>query len=285
MTGPVVQLFVNPRSGSFGRRRINRLQRAFEAAGATVRVKPSISDRLEADPDADHLCVAGGDGTLRHAVEALHRSNRAIPISIYPAGTVNLFARERGYPRAAEAFVRRVLGADAGVSHHSALVAGLPLLTCASVGPDSHVVDRLSPRLKAWIGRAAYLVAFGRLLMDWPRPALAVEWDGNRLECQAVYIAKGRYFAGPWSFAPRARLTDPLLHVVTLQRASRRDFMRFAWTMLRGRPVEALEGVSTFTCAALRITGDPGVPLQADGDVVARLPATMALRPDPTLFA
>jgi diacylglycerol kinase (ATP) len=285
MTAPVVQFFVNPRPSWLARRRIAALRRAFEDAGATVLTTESAVGQLEIDARADHLCAVGGDGTLRHVVAALHRSGRDIPISVYPTGTVNLFARECGYPRAAGPFLQRALRGSPVLKCHTGLVADLPVLTCASVGPDSYAVDRLSPRLKVWIGRAAYVAAVGRLLIDWPRPKLTLKWEGRSLSCEAVYIAKGHYFAGPWTIAPDARLTDPFLHVVALRHMRRMDFIRFAWTMLIGGSVESLEGVQAFRCTELAVDGDRNVPLQTDGDIVTQLPATISMRAAPTTFA
>ena len=285
MTAPVVQLFVHPRAGRRARRRIAGLRSAFEQEGATVIVTASIRDRLEIDARSTHICAVGGDGTLRHVVDALYRSTRSVPISVYPAGTVNLLARECGYPRAPRAFVRRVLDGGARSQHHMALVGRTPLLTCASVGPDSFVVEAVSPALKNRLGRAAYVVAFCKLLIRWRRVPMIVSCGEDHIECEAVYIAKGRFFAGRWAFAPHARTTDPLLHVVVLKRAARRHFLRFAWALWRGCPVERLDGVRCFSCARLTISGDKSAPLQADGDVVACLPASVSLAPDTLEFS
>ena len=285
MTTPIIQLFVNPPRGLFARRRVAALRRAFDAAGATVLISESASGQLAVDPRADQVCAVGGDGTLRHVVAALHRSGRDIPVGVYPTGTVNLLAREHGYPCAATAFVRRVLGPHPRSMHHTGLVAGLPILTCASVGPDSYIVDRLSLRLKSRIGRLAYLAAFCRLIFHWRQPSLTLKWDGGTFKCQAAYIAKGRYFAGPWTFAPQARSIDAIFHVVALQRASRWDFVRFAWALLCHNPLASLRGVHSFSCSAVRIDGDPDIPMQADGDTVAHLPAILSLRSNPTIFA
>lgn len=285
MTAPVVQLFVHPRPGWRARHRIAGLRSAFEQAGATVIVTASIAERLEIDARSTHICAVGGDGTLRHVVDALYRSGRSVPISVYPAGTVNLLARECGYPRAPRAFVRRVLGGAARSQHHMALVGRTPLLTCASVGPDSFVVEALSPALKNRLGRAAYVLAFCKLLIRWRRVTMIVSCGEDRVECEAVYIAKGRFFAGRWAFAPHARTTDPLLHVVLLRQAARRHFIRFAWALWRGRPVERLDGVRCFSCVGLTISGDTSAPLQADGDIVAHLPSRISIGSDSLEFS
>ncbi len=285
MTGPVVQLFVNPRPGWFARRRVTALRQAFERAGATVVVTESRSDRLEIDAQSTHVCAVGGDGTLRHVIDALHRSGRSPLVSAYPIGTVNLLARECRYPRSPRSFVDRVLGAGPHAQHHTALVDGLPLVTCASVGPDSFVVESLSSALKNRIGRAAYVLAFCKLLIRWPRARMTLSWGHDRMDCEAVYIAKGRFFAGPWTFAPRARAVDPLLHVVSIERASRYQFVRFSWRMLRKQPVDTMDGVRCFTCTELKIDGEATIPLQADGDIVTHLPASVSVRLQSTEFA
>jgi len=285
MTTPVVQLFLHARPGWRARRRIVALQRAFRERGAEILITRSVSDRLEIDARATHVCAVGGDGTLRHVVDALYRSGRPLPISAYPAGTVNLRARECRYPRSPHAFVRRVLDGGQRTAHHIALVNGVPLLSCGSVGPDSFAVEAVSPVLKRRFGRAAYLWAFCKLLMHWPRTRMILSWQGERMVCEAVYVAKGHFFAGPWTFAPQAWATDPLLHVVALEQASRGRFLRFAWAIVRGRPLTARDGVRCFSCGELAISGDAGVPLQADGDVVAHLPAVISLRAEPAQFA
>jgi diacylglycerol kinase (ATP) len=285
MRPPIIQLFVNSRPGRRVERRVAALRAALEAGGATVLVTPSDTERLTIDDRADQACAVGGDGTLRHVVEAVHRAGRPVTVSAYPGGTVNLLARECGYPRAPEAFARRLLEAGKGRMHRTGLIGDIPLLACASVGPDSAAVAGLCPAWKDRIGRAAYVLAFLGVLARWSRPRIRLLHDGRETPCEAVYVAKGRFFAGPWSFAPDARVGSPLLHVVALRRATRMDFLRFVWTMLAGRAVAALPGVESFTCTELTLLSDDAPPLQADGDIVTHLPATIALRRDATRFA
>lgn len=285
MSQPTVQLFVNPRAGFRPRSRIRGLCSALEALGAQIVLTESLSDPLVVDGRADHLCAVGGDGTLRHVVDAVRKTERPIPISVYPAGTINLLAMECAYPRDPHAFARRLLNNGEPRRHYVALIGQTPLLTCASVGPDSDAVENLSPRVKRLIGRAAYLVAFCKVLMRWRRRKITLLHEGRRTECEAVYIAKGRFFAGRWSFAPDASVADPLLHVVALRKASRMNFLRFAWTLLRRRPVEQLAGVERFTCTELTIDSGDARPVQADGDIVAHLPVSIAIEAEALPFA
>lgn len=285
MSRPIVQLFFNPRAGFRSGTRTRALCSALEALDVDILLTESVSDRLVVDERADYVCAVGGDGTLRHVVDAVRRTERPIPISVYPAGTINLLAMECAYPRNPTAFARRLLETGTPRRHYVGLIGQTPLLTCASVGPDSYAVENLSPRVKRLIGRTAYLVAFCKVLLRWRRPKITLLHDGRRTECEAVYIAKGRFFAGRWSFASEASVGDPLLHVVALRRASRGDFALFAWTLLRRRPVEQLAGAQCFTCTELTICSDDAPPLQADGDIVAHLPVSIAIEAEAIRFA
>ena len=122
------------------------------------------------------------------------------------------------------------------------------------------------------------------VLIAWPRRRITLVADGRTTVCEAFYVAKGRFFAGPWSFAPEARLTSPLLHVIAIEKAGRLGFARFVWAMVRGLPVDRVPGIAAFTCTALTAGASAPLPVQADGDIVAYLPARIALRAEPFAF-
>lgn len=282
MTRATVQLFYNRTAGGHCPRRLAALQAGLEAHGARVILSecgPGLA--IEIGDEASHVCAVGGDGTLRHVALALARCGRAVPLSFYPAGTVNLLHRERPFPTDPQGHALRLLGGEQGDALHPASLNDTFFLACASVGPDSRAVAEVSLKLKARIGKLAYAVAFVRILFDWRRTPIRLAWDGGDLTCEAFYVAKGRYFAGPWSFAPQASTAEPLLHVVAFARARRRDFARFAWALWRGRPVDALPGVAAFTCTALTAEAEAPLPVQVDGDAVATLPVTIALHETP----
>ena len=284
MPQPIIQLFVNAKAGSSSRRRVAALQRELEAGGARVIVTPTGSSDLTVAEQATHVCAVGGDGTLRHVAAALGRSGQPRVMSIFPTGTVNLLAREYGYRCNPLSFAARILREAPPRLQRMARIGETMMFTCASVGPDADAVAGVSPRLKRAIGRAAYGVAFLGTLIRWPRRQLSVAADGRTVVCEAIYVAKGRYYAGPWSFAPGAAADDPFLHVVALKQARRRDFARFLWTLLHHGDLTRDANLIHFTCAALTIAGADAA-LQADGDIVAHLPAEIAIDPTAQPFA
>lgn len=280
----VVQLFSNPASGRYKHRRLRALAQALEAHGAVVHLCESRDTSPVIRDDATHVCVAAGDGTVRHVAAAVARSGRPVALSIYPAGTINLLAREAGYPSGADAFARLVLAGEPRRRHYPVAFGDGYFFACAGVGPDSLAVARVSSPVKKAIGRFAYAVAFAGVLLKWPCPRIRITCGEREIACEAFYIAKGRYYAGGWSFAPAARLDEPLLHVVALTTARRRDYARFVWTLLRGGDPARLPGVEIATCTTLHAEADAALPLQADGDIVGTLPATLTVSEVPLAF-
>ena len=281
----VVQLFSNPMSGGYKARRLRALVRALEARGASVHRSESREGPPIIRDDATHVCVAAGDGTVRHVAGAVVRNGRPLALSIYPAGTINLLAREAGYPRRPDDFARLVLASEPQRRHYAVAIGDGYFFACAGVGPDSLAVASVSAGLKRLIGRLAYIAAFLLKLPRWPRHRIALTCDDRAIGCEAFYVAKGRYYAGHWSFAPSARLDEPLMHVVALRTARRRDYARFVWTLFSRGDVARLANVEVATCTSLRATADGELPIQADGDIVGVLPTTMSLSEAPVIFA
>jgi diacylglycerol kinase family enzyme len=140
---------------------------------------------------------------VRHVAEALVTSRRDLPVAIYPAGTINLLAREGGCERRPDHLAEALIHGATRL-HNPVRVGTAMFFACASVGPDSLAVEMVSSSpLKRHIGRFAYVAAMGSLLCRWPRHRLRLSANGASWECEAVYIAKGCYYAGAWSFAPR----------------------------------------------------------------------------------
>lgn len=280
----VVQLIANPRAGRHKVYRIRALAQAFERLGATVHYTECSASPPPIREDVTHVCIAAGDGTVRHVAGMIARSGHAVALSIYPAGTINLLAMEAGYPRDPDDFARLILTQEPRRQHFPVALGGGYFFACAGVGPDSFAVAQVSSRLKRVIGRLAYGVAFAKLLLTWPRHRITLASEGREIACEAFYVAKGRYYAGRWSFAPKARVDEPLLHVVALRTARRRDYARFVWTLIRGGDVAALANVDIATCTRLEATSTEALPIQADGDVVDTLPVTLSVHEVPLKF-
>ncbi|HYJ82768.1 MAG TPA: acylglycerol kinase family protein, partial [Allosphingosinicella sp.] len=135
MARPTVQLFYNRTSGGHCPDRLAALRAGFEARGAAVLLSEcGPGHAIEVGEEASHVCAVGGDGTLRHVALALARCGRAIPLSVYPAGTVNLVHRERLFPLDPDGHASRLLAEGGGGALHPVALNDTFFLACASVG-------------------------------------------------------------------------------------------------------------------------------------------------------
>jgi len=288
----LVELIHNPASGTHDASRLDILSRAFQACGAEVRLGRTEQDgRFTIFPECDLVCVSGGDGTLRLVVASMAEAGLAKPLCVFPAGTVNLVARELGYASDPEIFAREIMAgflAREIARLQSPLIASddQPFVACLSAGPDGQAVARHSPALKQRIGGAAYAWAMVRLLGDWPRLrfSLAVkapDGSSSELTSAAFYVIKARHYAGNWTLAPAADMASEIFHVISLRRARRRDFFRFLATVALGRDPARLAFVQSLPARGLTIRAEDEASRQAafqvDGDLLARQPRAIRM--------
>lgn len=163
-----VSVVVNARSGGwidFDPRAIrDELAGRFADAGMRARVLPvqgaeiTRALRREARGDADALVVAGGDGTIRSAADAVMESG--MPLGVLPGGTLNLLARDLRLPLDWRDAIRALGQAQVRVID-VAEVGGVRFLGLALMG--------LYPR----IARAREAGRGHSPLVSWPRLALA----------------------------------------------------------------------------------------------------------------
>ncbi len=272
MAAPLLQLVSNPKSGSHDPALVDAIADALRRLGYRVTTASSTPNRpYTPDPLASHVCVAGGDGTIRHVAAALSSLPNPPGFSVYPMGTINLIAREWRAPRDPVKFALHIATQAQQRGLNIVGINNSSFVACASIGPDSLAVAQVSGALKARIGRIAYGVALAKILWKWRAPVLTVTIGDVHYQCGALYIANGRYFAGPWIVAPEARLDDAWVQVTMLKRARRRDFMAFLLALICHR-VPSLANAVRVEATSLTIDSDRAMPIQLDGDEGPDLP-------------
>jgi diacylglycerol kinase (ATP) len=270
-----IDLVYNPVAGSFSEKRLAELIRALGHHGFDVMPLPTTSEGAVLSGKADLVCVFGGDGTLRDTVQALGPSAGAVPICIARSGTVNLVARELGYPAQPDEFAARLAKAWARGPEgwvHSPLykLGDMPIVSCLSIGPDSTAVAEVSGTLKRRIGRAAYAVALLRLLRNWPRNTMHITGiltDGEPFACEAeaAIVSHAALYAGPFRLSPRAALAVDSIELVTLRRSGRLGMLVFILAAILRLPLDRF-GFAEIR-SARRVAFDRCItPVQVDGD-------------------
>ena len=104
------------------------------------------------------MIIAGGDGTIRAMIEQLANRKYVPYISVFPAGTVNLVAKELLLKADPHKWFKRV-SKGIEVPVYLGRANGNVFLTVAGIGFDSLVVDKVTERRKSC---STSLLMFGR---------------------------------------------------------------------------------------------------------------------------
>lgn len=289
--GRRVLIIVNPDAGAGrgrGRHRLICLVEALERRGCIVVVRRAgrelgDAERLarEAEADFDVIAAAGGDGTFNAVVNGLSSAAAATrPVALLPLGTANVLARDVGLPRRVEALAD-LIAAGAAQPVWPGRAGDRLFLTMASSGFDAAVVAAVDPRLKRHFGRVAFAWAILVGLWRYRAHQLTVRADGIDYRVAGAIAAKGRFYAGPFVIAPDADLSEPVLDLVLLRRGSRRTILSILAALLLGRVANCGHLQYLRTRAAVVISSDDPLPVQADGEPLAPLPITIRIAERP----
>ena len=275
--GPMaaLDLVYNPVSGSFSQSHLDALVSALEGQGFVVTPMPTTAEGAQLSGSADLVCVHGGDGTLRDTVQALAERAGETPLCVAPSGTINLVARELGYARKPAAFAADLRaawerGRDTWVQSPLYRLGEMPIVSCLSIGPDSHAVARVDGKLKKRIGRYAYVVALAQQMRDWPRDTMTIRGalasgEPFEYEAEAAIVSHAALYAGPFKVSPEAALAADSVELITLKRSTRMGTIALSLAVMLRLPVAKLGIAEIRSCR--RIEFDRCVtPVQVDGD-------------------
>lgn len=200
---------------------VNKASGSSDGAAEAISKALPQATVLEWDPDTDlgslidgeaiALGVAGGDGTVASVAQIAHQ--RGLPLAVFPAGTLNHFAKALGLDTDAHT----VAAIEAGVAGRvdMAYIDGVGFLNTASIGGYPEMVrrrDRYSHRYGKWPSTAYAIV---RTLRHEKPLDLII--NGKQLPVWVVFIGNGRYI--PRGLAPswREQLAGGVLDVQYLR--------------------------------------------------------------------
>ena len=179
---------------------------------------PGDAESLAAElaAEVDVLMVFGGDGTVHEVANGLPVPAGPV-IALLPGGTGNDLARAIGIPPDPGAAATELAGARP---------RSLDLLDCGprraangvNAGFAAAATEVLSPRVKRFLGPAAYLAGGVRAGVNPPTWPARVEVDGRVVEGEAlaVVVGNGGSFGGGRWLIPEADVGDGLLDVLVV---------------------------------------------------------------------
>jgi YegS/Rv2252/BmrU family lipid kinase len=217
-----------------------------------------------ADQRTPLVLVCAGDGTLNEAVNGLTGTGTAV--SVIPAGTSDLWAREAGIPRKPIDAVR-ILEKSTPHAIDVGLAGDRYFLLMAGFGIDASVIRNTSVWLKHKVGATAYAMAAIRELLRYKGRTGQIQLDDETLPASALMVLAGntQRYAGITKITPKAKIDDGMLDVCVYEGQGMRDILLHALrTMVR---LHLRSPKTTFRrVKRLRLDFDLPLPLQIDGD-------------------
>lgn len=246
------------------------IQETKSADHATQLCKKAIEQK-----PYDCILAAGGDGTINQVTNNLIGTN--IPLGIIPAGTANVLATEIKLPSKSE-FIAQTIAFGKVRSIFCGNSNDQIFLLMASVGFDSHVVAKVSRRLKNIFGKGAYVLTALKQLFEEAPCRLKVTIDGEIFESTWAIISKGVHYAGEYIVAPEADLSGKELVITLFEGESKLETVRYLYSIGFGQgdfkgKAKVLRGT--------RVSIEGDAPVQLDGDHVGSLPISISVVPDP----
>lgn len=264
----------NPGSGTADA--ADRVKEALADVRHVTFAKPGPEEKLgdlvqrAVAEDAKVLAIAGGDGTVHAAVNALGPEFPHIRLAILPLGTGNDLCRTLAIPldpvEAAQLVKRgrvRRLDAIRVDGDWSGWLAN-----AATGGFAGQVAKDVTSELKADWGPLAYLRGASGTIADPPKFQVSLTIDGRppiSVEVINVVIANGRTAAGGFAVAPTADPEDGKLDLVLVTPASILDRAVITARLLAGEYL-ADDNVRHFRARTVELTADSPMPFSMDGE-------------------
>lgn len=219
------------------------------------------------DGGFDAIVAAGGDGTIHAVAEGLLGS--ALPLGIIPTGTADAYARELGLPRDAAALADTLLAGEV-FTLPVGEVNGRPFLFVVGVGLDAEAVRLFEANGSRQFGRMGLVWPAMRALFADPHRLLKVKTASSDAEARWVIVTRAKRYAADLMLAPEADVRRTGFHVL---RMTGKSFARIGQlSALSVGQLRFAPGVTLESTEWVSISGDPGIPVQIDGEVMERLP-------------
>jgi len=283
-----VLFLINPNAGGRGcERRIEIANRHFTGAGWNITtVVSETGDHASSLVHSAHgagydlLVLAGGDGTLHHAVQHLpigsHENPSPLPFAIFPLGSGNDFYRGTGAAPdpdiAAENIINGIpvpidIGVVEPLNDDGSLrdERHVHFINTAGVGMDSQTLATRenAPRFLSARYELLFLMTLARL---YPLRVKITADDWN-LDIDAYWIlcCNNSFIGTGMNVAPAAKVNDGLFDVLVVRKIHKLKFIQYLPRIFKGTHLE-VDGMEILRARELTLFCTPNQRVATDGD-------------------
>jgi YegS/Rv2252/BmrU family lipid kinase len=300
-------LFYNPLSGRRRKHRVQDVENVaaiLRAASVELEVAPTraASDaaaqvRMAIRDGFDTIIACGGDGTIHDVLQGL--AGRSAALGIIPLGTANAMAHDLRLPMNAQAAARALIDAvpkriAVGQIHYrdfNAIPSSRFFTVAAGVGLDAHLFYKLNRLIKDRAGMMAYYSKAWHLWWTHQMRYFEAEFTSNGSPAQyearlsEMLAVRINHFGGVLrELAPGASLTRNDLRLILCRTGSRARYLAYVFRgilgMSSGVPGIELAYADEVSCRPIAGENPENIYVEADGELLGRLPITLAVVPD-----
>ena len=279
-------LIVNPKAGQGKTSALAQVDDALFAGGITCDIvfthTPTDGQNIAVDAlskDYDIVIAAGGDGTLCDVANGL--AGHDLPLGIVPLGTVNVLAREFGIPQD-PVYAARMISEWTPRKIDLGTANGRYFTLMAGFGFDAEVVANVLQPLKDVIGASAYVLKGLETLTRYRATDVTIEMPEHTYQGKAflVIVANAQTYTYGLKITPKASPHDGMLDVCVFERPIS-DKLGFAWQVAEVFVNRHLyhSQVKFFRTQSLRISSQPEILAQIDGDSFGTTPMDISILP------
>ncbi|WP_035841421.1 diacylglycerol/lipid kinase family protein [Kitasatospora azatica] len=274
---------VNPISGGgHAAARWEPVAALLRAAGATVHTEPTrsrehaIGCAKAAAERGDVVVAVGGDGLVRDVVAGAVTGHGTF--AVVPAGRGNDLARLLNIPVDPAALADLLLTGstrDLDVLEVNGVIAPGNVY----IGIDS-VATRIINAGRGLPALLLYRLAPLRAILSWRAAGYTLTVDGvhSQVRAHTVILANSGAYGHGLRIVPSAKPDDGLLDVMVVGDGPRSKIVSFMNEAKRGTHTDRPE-VSVRTAREVAVDADRPIPVCADGDEIATLPARVRVLP------
>ena len=300
-------ILFNPNSGRPRRdRELNHAIGIIQSAGVRTELTVCRSSQEATDnarcavaAGSDTVFACGGDGTIHDVIQGL--AGTPVALAILPFGTANALAHDLGIPlqpsaaaqAAVDGKVRRIPLGRIEYEDFTGKPSARFFTVAAGIGVDAHLFYKLTAELKNRSGMTAYYLKAWQLWANHRMRRFEVEYaNGSGLRQRAslteLLAVRIRFFGNILrELVPGASLDCNDLRAVMCRTASRNAYIQYVAGALLGRQWN-IDGIDLVSCSEIvcklreQADGhkDGRVYVEADGELLGRLPARMTIEPD-----
>jgi diacylglycerol kinase (ATP) len=309
-------ILFNPNSGRRGKKRDAELNHAIgiiQSAGVHTELTVCRSSQEATDnarcavaAGSDTVFACGGDGTIHDVIQGL--AGTPVALAVLPFGTANALAHDLRIPLRPSAAaqvavegkskVRRIPLGRIEYEDFTGKSSARYFTVAAGIGVDAHLFYKLTAQLKNRSGMTAYYLKAWQLWATYNMRRFEVEYaNGNGLRQRAslteLLAVRIRFFGNILrELVPGASLDCSDLRAVMCRTASRNAYLQYVAGALLGRQWN-IDGIDLVSCSEVvcRLPENSNgnnsdghsegrVYVEADGELLGRLPARMTVVPD-----